>query len=449
MTDMDRGLAASTEREIDRFLDGWLADEDIPGCSVAVFDSEGVLYATGLGARSLEETEPATPDTLYNVASVTKIVTVIAVLQLAERDAIALDDASAEHVPILTDAPGNPITVRELLTHTSGVPSDSIAERDNVATKRDLQLHIDGGATHRVIDDPPFMYSNSGYKVLGELVEAVDGRRFTDYVTEEVLVPLGMERSTFDQTRVFEADDATTGYTLDGDDRVPAEEPLELEGQPADGGLISSVTELARLLRCLLNDGSLDGTRILGADSVAAMTDEQVRTFSTVDGEEWGYGFGLIVGPFLGERIVGHTGGVDRARAYVGAVPDRELGVAIAVNTSGVAPEAYGTGILALAAGEDPVEAVPDLALEAKLDAVAGTYEAFRGPTATVENTGGHITIRPEENGRPTTAFPTSTAADDYTFYVIQPGGIRAPIEFRETADGMTMLWSRYRFNET
>lgn len=139
------------------------------------------------------------------------------------------------------------------------------------------------------------MHSNSGYKVLGELVEAIDGRPFTDYVMEEVLEPLGMERSTFDQTRVFNADDATTGYTLDGDDRVPAEEPLELEGQPADGGLISSVTDLARLLRCLLNDGSLDGTRILGPDSVAAMTDQQVQNLSTVDGEKWGYGFGMIV----------------------------------------------------------------------------------------------------------------------------------------------------------
>lgn len=121
------------------------------------------------------------------------------------------------------------------------------------------------------------MYSNSGYKVLGELIAAVDGRSYPEYAEQEVLSPVGMDRSTFDQTVPCEADDAMTGYLSENDDRVPTEDPLEFETQPTDGGLISRVPEITRLLRCLLNDGTLDGTRVLAAESVAAMTDRQAQ----------------------------------------------------------------------------------------------------------------------------------------------------------------------------
>jgi CubicO group peptidase (beta-lactamase class C family) len=450
MPDTDGGLDTSTEGEIERFLDDWMADEEIPGCSVAVFDADGILYATGLGARDLESGAPATPDTLYNVASVTKIVTTVAVLQQVDRAGVALDDAVTEYVPYLEEAPGDPITVRALLSHTSGLPSTSLPARENIASKRDLQLHLDGGADRRVTENPPWMYSNGGFKLLGELVEAVDGRPFPEYVEAEVLDPLGMERSTFDQAVLGEDDDAMTGYEREDGDRVPAEEPLSFETQPADGGLVSSAVELTRLLRCLLHDGTLEGTQVLTPASVEKMTDRQAQPRSTLDGEPRCYGFGLGVDPFLGDEIVGHTGSVGRSQAYVGGLVDRKLGVALAINTAGVPVGDYGRGVLALAAGEDPTEEVRAFELQEKLEAVAGTYEAYRGPTATVEAHGGHVTVHVEGEWQDDRypAFPSSTSADDYSFYAVT-AGLRDPVEFRETDDGMTLLAERYRFDET
>ena len=442
-------LDATTTRAIDRFLDDWLYEADVPGASVAVFDADGLRYATGLGARDLAETEPATPDTLYNVGSVTKPVTAIAVLQLVERDVLALEDAVCEYVPFLTDAPGDPITVRELLSHSSGVPSDAVVLRDNVADTRDLRRHVEGGADRRITEDPPFMYLNSGYKVLGELVGAVDGRSYPDYVEQEVLEPLGMDRSTFDQAVLWDDADAMTGYRAENDDRTPSEEPLEFETQPADGGLISSVRDLARLLRCLSQDGSLEGTRVLAPESVAAMTDRHAPWGSTVDGDEYWYGYGLRTEGFLGDRLVGHAGSTAHSMAYVGGLEERGLGVALAVNTTRVRVGDYGRGVLALAAGESPVEHVPGLSLREKLEAVAATYEAYRGPTATVEAADGHLAIELEEAEESLTAVPESLARDDYSFYAVRGDGRRDRIEFRETDAGLSMLLSQWRLDET
>ncbi|MFB6206744.1 MAG: serine hydrolase [Haloglomus sp.] len=450
MTGTDGGLSAGTEREIERFLDDWLVAEDIPSVSVAVFDTDDILYATGLGARDLEASAPATADTRYHIGSITKTLTAIAVLQLVEENELALDDEIQGYVPYLRDVPGDPITIQELLTHSSGMPDDWVTARENIADRDDLRLHINGAAGQRVTENPPIMYTNAGFKILGELVAAVDGRAYTDYVTEEILAPLKMDGATFDQATLFEGEDVLTGYQQDDDDLVPTEHLLEFESQPADGGLLASVTNLTRLLRCLLQDGELDGTRLLAPDTVATMASQHARLETTLDDDDRWYGYGLLTGEFLGDRFVGHPGGVSHSMAWVGGLTQRGRGAALAVNTSGVRSRDYGRGVLALAAGEDPIETVPGLALREKLDAVAGTYEAYRGATATVEPRDGHLVLRWEQADDPVSAFPESAAPDDHSFYLLKGDARRDPLEFRKTGDGMMMLLSnRLRLERT
>lgn len=466
-------LAPDTITEIDEFLETNLVDQDVPGASVAVFDGDAILYATGFGARTLEDggtatasatasatapttapttapapaPAPATADTLYHVGSITKIVTAIAVLQLVERDALGFDDEIRDHLPFVRDVPGDPVTVRELLTHSSGLPSDNIVDRENVADERDLRLHVDGATDRRVLEDPPFMYYNSGYKILGELVEVIEGRPYAEHVAKAVLAPLGMDRSTFDQTALWEVEDAMTGYRPGDDGHTPTERPLHFESQPADGGMISPVTDLVRLLQCLLDDGELAGRRVLTAETVDAMTRGQVGWNETIDGEQRGYGYGLAVEDFLGERLLGHAGGVVHAQSYVGALDERGLGVALAINTHGVHIDELARGVLAIVVGESPVEVLPGLALREKLEAVTGTYETYRGPTATVDAGEGHIRISLEDRDREVVAVPTSADTDEYTFDAVRGDGRRDPVEFRETDDGTMLLWSRFRFD--
>jgi len=118
------GLPAPTERRLETFLDGWMVENDVPGLSVAVLDRDGLRYTEGMGARNVASQAPATSETLYSVASVTKTFTALATLQLVERGELALDDEIREYTEFWTDVPGDPITVHELLAHDSGMPLD-------------------------------------------------------------------------------------------------------------------------------------------------------------------------------------------------------------------------------------------------------------------------------------------------------------------------------------
>lgn len=432
--------------DIERFLDDQRAAHDVPGASVAVFDTESLLFSSGLGTRSVEMRAPTSPRTLYNVGSISKIVTAIGVLQLVERDAIALSDSIAEHTDFLADAPGEPVTVEELLAHASGMPSDDIALRETVVSVRDLQLHVDGAAQRRLTEDPPRMYYNSGYKLLGALVAAVDGRPYEAYVKEEILDPLGMERSTFDPAALEADDDATTGHRREDDEPVPSEPP-QFESVPADGGLIISVEELPRLLRAIHGDGSLDGERVLEPATTARLRDSREPFHELIDGTERGYGYGLMFDDHLGDTVVGHGGTTRNALAYAGILRERGLGVAVAFNSPGLNQMAVGRGVLAIAAGEAPT-AAPGIALERQLAALEGTYESYRdGPTATVEADDGHLTVTLDEYGVEFPAIPESLEADNRSFYTVERGGERQPVEFRETEAGMTMLYTRARFD--
>jgi CubicO group peptidase (beta-lactamase class C family) len=142
------------------------------------------------------------------------------------------------------------------------MPRSFVAYRDTLDDGQELDLleHINGAADQRLTDRPRYMYSNSGYFILAEIIEAVDGRSYTEYVEDEVFAPLNMDRSGFDPAILKSDEDAMTGYRRTGDGLTPQEHE---SGSGASGGLISSVTELAALLQCVLNTGVFEGRRIL------------------------------------------------------------------------------------------------------------------------------------------------------------------------------------------
>ena len=116
-------LSATRTREIESLVYNWVRDNDVPGVSVVLVDADGERFAEGFGAGDLASNAPATPDTLYGVGSVTKPVTALAVVDLAEVGRLSLSDPANRYVDHLADAPGDPVTVAELLSHTSGVPA--------------------------------------------------------------------------------------------------------------------------------------------------------------------------------------------------------------------------------------------------------------------------------------------------------------------------------------
>jgi CubicO group peptidase (beta-lactamase class C family) len=365
-----------------------------------------------------------------------------AILQLVERGDLAFDDEVREYLPVLGRGEGGPVTVAELLAHRSGLPWTYVAQRDGIASTADLFRHVAGAADHGLVEDR-YAYADAGYLLLGELLGAVDGRSYAEYVESEIFEPLGMDRSTFDPA-VLESDgDVMTGYTVEDGAFTPG--TID-ESAGAAGGLVSSVSELATLVRCLLNDGDFGGQTLLKPDSVEVTTVRQSPSTPTVDGTDRGYGYGWEVGDFMDDWLIAHAGSTDVSGGYVGFLRDRELGVALAFNAGGAerAVEAAGRGALAIVAGNDPTDVVRDLAVREKIETVTGTYDAYREyETVTVEPApAGTIRVTIENRDVTFTAAPDIMARDDYAFSASMGTGEGWTLDFREGDGGLELVLS-------
>lgn len=454
-------LSTDTRRRIESFAADWLAEDDVPGASVAIVDGDDLVYAEGFGSRDLESNAPATADTLWGIGSCTKSFTALAVVQLHEAGKLDVDDPVSDYVPHLADVEGDPVTVHDLLTHTSGMPSDGsgvaligrLIDADPMAVplggEDDFRRHVEGSADERATDRERFFYYNSGYTLLGRVVEAVDGRPFATYVGEEILDPLGMDRATFDREAFAADDDAMTPYRADDGDLVPASFPADPIKYPA-GGLIAPVTELANYLRMNMRGGRFGDAGIVDADLLATMHDRHATRQVGLDGTNRDYGYGWMVRDFLDDTLVGHGGSIAIGTAYVGFLVEADLGVAVACNTSPAThPSTVGAALLAILQGEEPT-AVDQFALREKLEAVEGSYESYREiTTAEVERDGGAlaVTIGGDLDRQELAVFPESLDPDDGTYYFVAESGARVPVEFDLDGEGADLFFQRWRLH--
>lgn len=472
--------ADSDGRRLDAFLRRIAREDRLPGISAAVVDRDGERYATGIGARDVAGNRPATPDTLYGVGSVTKPVTATAVLQLADAGLCTVDDPISDHLGIdlgsertddsdADDASGTggadpePVRIRHLLTHTAGYPSLGTSEAliarrlrrgggsVPLGDRADLYAHIEGAAGERVA--PPGerrAYWNAGYGLLGDLIEAVTGKPYPEYVDEHVLAPLGADRATFDDTAFATDDDHMTQYLLEDSGPTVASLPTR-DLSRAAGGLLASVRDLGAFLRAQLNGGAADGGRLLPAARAAQLHEPRVDT------PEGRYGYGWQTREVCGRVLVGHAGSIVVSGAYAGFCPDAGLGVAIAANaTPDYSLSRFGEAAVALALGEQPEAVVPFWRRRQLFDRLTGTYAGYRDVVrAAVRRVGG--TLRLERRGplerdraelHPDDLGDGPPAAlgpgDHVSFHALTAAGARRPAEFRFTTDGVRLVIDRW-----
>ncbi|MFC7167663.1 serine hydrolase [Halospeciosus flavus] len=459
----DTSLDGPTRREIESFVADWVAEHDVPGAALVVVDGDETVYADGFGARDLAAEDPATPDTRFGIASVTKSVTAVAVQQLAARGDLALDDFVGEYVPRL-GFPDDPVSVADLLSHTSGMPSDgaSIAHISRaldvdpntapLSSETDRRRHVDDAKGDRTTSDPhthirseerPFFYYNTGYTILGEVVEAVDGRPFRRYVEEEVLDPLRMAHSGFDP----DTEDAAVPYYHDPETGDLERGDFPAKGTGAAGGLLSTATDLGRYLRFHLTGN----TGVLPDERRHACHEGHATRETRLDGSEQQYGYGWMREPFLDDTLVSHSGTLTVSSAFAGFREGAEVGVGLLASTvPDVHPSAVGRGVLALLDGTSPDEAVARFGLDAKFDAVTGQYASHRGiQRATVEREHGGVRVDFDNalGGETLVAFPETSDPDDYRFYTSTADGAHVPLTFEETDDGFDLFYRRWRLH--
>jgi CubicO group peptidase (beta-lactamase class C family) len=329
---------AALAKHIRGTMQPFVAKADASGIVTVVGSADGILALNTVGLRSIEKGLPMRPDTVFRIASMTKPITAIGIMMLADEKKLAIEDLVEKHLPefrgqmlvaaregdtITLKKPARPITLRDLLTHTSGLPGAPPAGLSDLYAKRNHTLAEGVMAySQRPLDFEPgsrWAYCNTGIDTLGRVIEVVSGQSYEAFLKERLFDPLGMKDTTFYPTPAQLERTAVT-YIPKDEKLQPAGVPLI--GPPAGarypvpaGGLYSTAPDLAKLYQMMLGKGSLGGRRYLSEESVAAMTRTQTGEIKTgfTDGMSWGLGWGVVreptgVAEALSAGTYGHGG---------------------------------------------------------------------------------------------------------------------------------------------
>lgn len=326
-------------------------DSTVAGVAVAVVHRGDTLLLEGYGLADLEFDVPTPPDAVYEIGSITKQFTAAAVLQLVEADSLDLDDDVTEHLGDLNTR-GHEVTVRDLLHHTSGLRSYTTMSqffsfvRDGLP--RDTVVSLVGREPFDFAPGTAMIYNNSGYFLLGLIVEAVSGEPYEDYVEEHLFGPAGMEDSYYCDQRTV-ARHRAHGYAWAGEQGFVHKAYLDHTWPYAAGSLCSTVGDLVAW------NQALHGGRILPDSRYR----EMIAPGRLDDGTELRYAMGLVVAEREGRRIIGHGGGINGFLSQSLYHPDDDLIVVTLQNTSGgvertPAPLADSLATIVLGPGEQP-----------------------------------------------------------------------------------------------
>ncbi len=304
-------------------LQAFVDKGELAGAVAAVGRSTGVVHLGAVGSLSLDPPTPMPPDALFRIASMTKPVTALAVMMLVEDGQIAsVNDPVKKYLPEFTGQmlvkskssdvvtlvkPTRAITLKDLLTHTSGLPGGYPAGLGNVYGTRDRTL----AETTLVISQQPlefepgskWAYCNAGIDTLGRVVEVVSGHGYEAFLQARLFRPLGMTDTTTAPTAAQRQRLAVTYGIKDGKLTPAAPGFLDAMAHPKHpipaGGLCSTAADLAKLYRCLLNKGELGGKRVIQAGTLATMTTPQTGDLKCgfTDGMSFGLGFAVVKTP--------------------------------------------------------------------------------------------------------------------------------------------------------
>jgi CubicO group peptidase (beta-lactamase class C family) len=398
--------------------------------SVLVAQDGKVLLGKGYGSANLEWDIPDSPQTKFRLGSLTKQFTAAAILLLEERGKLRTDDLVAKYLP---DAPASwgKITIANLLTHTSGIPSFTsfpdysttettpTTPEQLVARFRDKPLNFQPGGN--------WEYSNSGYVLLGYLLEKISGQRYQDFVRDNLFAPLGMTESGYDSHAAIILHRAS-GYTPGANGRVNAGY-IDMSIPFSAGALYSTTEDLLRW------EQGLFGGKVLSAASLKKMT--------TPFKNDYGYGVGVRTGQ--GYTVIEHGGGIEGFNTQVAYDPDRKLAVIVLGNLNGGAPGEIARQLMSLLHGEKVVLPSERKEIAVPTDILkqyVGTYKL--APTFSIVITLEGNQLMSQGTNQP----PLPLFAESETSFFLK--AVDAKIEFAKNDRGeVTSLTLRQGGNET
>ncbi len=312
------------ELTVDRWAKEFLDDGIVAGLSVGIAANGETLLNKGYGLADIEQDVPATDDTVYRIGSITKQFTAAAMMRLVESGQIDLHAPIGPYVDFPTG--DHTVTVEQLLWHTSGIPSyTGLGERWRKTVPLDVEhTELLGLVLEEPFDFAPgaeYRYNNTGYYLLGMIVENITGGSYADYVERELAAPLRLSRTHYcDEKRILPG--RAEGYEL-VDGALVNDDPISMTQPFAAGALCSTVGDLLRW------QSALASGEVVSMESYARMTSDGLLS----DGDPIGYGYGLGLGDLEGHAVVRHGGGINGFATMLVYFPEDDVQITVLTNT--------------------------------------------------------------------------------------------------------------------
>jgi len=334
---------AGLPADLDRYIEQVRQDWDVVGLAVAVVKDDSVVYAKGFGRRDLRQSDPVDEHTLFAIGSNTKAFTSAAIGILVDEERMTWDDRVIEHLPwfqLYDPYVTREIRVRDLLSHRSGLGRRGDANWYGTDFDRDEVVrrirYLEPNSSFRAA----YGYQNTMFSSAGEVIEAVAGMTWDDFIKTRIFRPLGMTRSNTSTVDLERIDNVATPHArIDGE--VTPVPYRNLDNVAAAGSINSSVREMTNWMRMMLAGGEFAGERILSADvvrevhtpqTITGLSPQTKKLFPSTHFATYGLGWGLR--DYHGRLVASHTGGIDGMLSQVMLIPEEQLGVVVLTNTS-------------------------------------------------------------------------------------------------------------------
>jgi CubicO group peptidase (beta-lactamase class C family) len=400
--------------EATRVIDTWLeAQRDydhLPGMSAAIVIDQEILFEKGYGMADIEKEVPSSPGTIYSICSISKLFTSVAIMQLRDAGKLRLEDLVSDHLPwfnLEQQYPDTgPITIRSLLTHSSGLPREAdypywsgpdfpFPSSKQVKDKLGTQKTLYPPSTY-------FQYSNLGLALLGDIVAEISGIPYEQYVEENILKPLRLADTRTEPPESLWGEKFATGYSALKRDGTRDMLPLfQAKGMTPAAGFSSTVEDLARFASWQFRLLEKGGEEILKASTLREM--HRVHWVDPDWQTTWGLGFS--VREVDGRTMVGHSGSCPGYRTVLNIDPRKKQAFIVMINAGGVSPNKYASGM------RDVLKKAGDENKEEKaavdLEAYSGRYDA--------QPWGGETAVLPWQGKLVMFGLPSENPADGMT----------------------------------
>lgn len=416
--------------EVDQLFKTW-DKPDSPGAAVAVLKEGEVIYKKGYGYAQLEYDIPITPSTIFHVASVSKQFTAFAIDMLAGQGKLFLDDDIHTYLPEIPDF-GKSITIRHLVHHTSGLRDQwellAMAgwRLDDVITKEHILTAVKNQKELNFSPGDEYLYCNTGYTLLAEIVERVSGHAFPYWTKKNIFEPLGMSHTHFHDDHEMIVKNRAYSYVPDENGGFK-KKVLSYSNVGATS-LFTTVEDLAKWANNFFE-------KSLGGSEVIAQMEQQGVLNS---GEKIDYAFGLVIGEYKGLKTISHSGGDAGFRSHLLLFPDQRFAVAVLSNCGSMNPaqlarltaEAYLGSLLEEETNKEKSSERKEVNVPPSVfEAYEGKYELEDGSLLTITREGDHLMAEHPNAPEKMQLFPESMAK-----FFLKTADVR--VQFHPEQDG-------------